>query len=132
LHGAGAECKRGRHASRIANSARRHHGDANRSTICGTSAALRKAHGTDTVVTTIYSGLPARVIANRFTRALRDAQADVVAFPLGMAAVAPLVGASLKAGSSDIAPLWAGQGVELGQSTSAGELVARLSAAALA
>jgi nitronate monooxygenase len=89
-------------------------------------AALRKAHGTDTVVTTIYSGLPARVIANRFTRALRDAQADVVAFPLGMAAVAPLVGASLKAGSSDIAPLWAGQGVELGQSTSAGELVARL------
>jgi len=92
--------------------------------------ALRKARGMDTVVTTIYSGLPARVIANRFTRALRDAQDDMVAFPFGIAAVAPLVGASLKAGSSDIAPLWAGQGVGFGQSIGAGELVRRLSAAA--
>jgi nitronate monooxygenase len=89
--------------------------------------ALLKVSHTDTVVTSIYSGLPARVIANRFTRALQDAQNDVVAFPGGMSAVAPLVGASLKAGSGDIAPLWAGQGVGLGKSLPAGELVAHLS-----
>ena len=94
--------------------------------------ALRKARSTDTVVTKIYSGLPARVIANRFTRALHDAQDNVVAFPLGMAAVAPLVGASLKAGSSEIAPLWAGQAVGLGQSIGAAELVDHLSVAVLA
>jgi NAD(P)H-dependent flavin oxidoreductase YrpB (nitropropane dioxygenase family) len=70
-------------------------------------------------VTKIYSGLPARVIANRFTRALHEAQDHVVAFPLGMAAVAPLVGASLEAGSSEIAPLWTGQAAGLGQSTGA-------------
>jgi len=57
--------------------------------------ALRKARSTDTVVTKIYSGLPTRVIANRFTRALHEAQDHVVAFPLGVAAVAPLVNASL-------------------------------------
>jgi nitronate monooxygenase len=91
--------------------------------------ALNQAGSADTVVTRVYSGLPARVIANRFTRVLYDAQDDVVQFPLGMAAVAPLVAASLKAGSSDIAPLWAGQGVGLGQSIHAGELVEHLSAA---
>ena len=94
--------------------------------------ALRKARSTDTVVTKIYSGLPARVIANRFTRVLHDAQDDVVAFPFGMAAVAPLVGESLRAGSSEIAPLWAGQAVGLGQSMGAAELVDHLSVAALA
>jgi nitronate monooxygenase len=91
--------------------------------------ALRKARSMDTVITRIYSGLPARVIANRFTQALRASQDDVVAFPLGMAAVAPLVDASLKAGSSDIAPLWAGQGVGLKHAMGAGELVAHLSEA---
>ena len=94
--------------------------------------ALRKARSTDTVVTKVYSGLPARVIANRFTRTLHDAQENVVPFPLGMAAVVPLVGASLKAGSSEIAPFWAGQAVGLGQSMGAAELVEHLSAAALA
>ena len=91
--------------------------------------ALRKARSTDTIVTKVYSGLPARVIANRFTRALHGAQEDVVAFPLGMTAVAPLVSESLKAGSSEIAPLWAGQAVGLGQSMNAAEFVEHLSAA---
>jgi nitronate monooxygenase len=92
--------------------------------------ALRKALGSDTVVTKIYSGLPARVIANRFTRTLHDAQDHVVPFPLGMAAIAPLVGASLKVGSSEIAPFWAGQAVGLGKPMGAAELVEHLSAAA--
>lgn len=72
------------------------------------------------------------MIANRFTHALHDAQDNVVPFPLGMAAVAPLIGASLKVGSSEIAPFWAGQAVGLGQSMGAAELVEHLSAAALA
>ena len=84
------------------------------------------------MVTKVYSGLPARVVANRFTRTLHDAQENVVPFPLGMAAVVPLVGASLKAGSSEIAPFWAGQAVGLGQPMGAAELVEHLSAAALA
>ncbi|MBV8969983.1 MAG: nitronate monooxygenase, partial [Verrucomicrobia bacterium] len=94
--------------------------------------ALRKARDTDTVVTKIYSGLPARVIANRFTRTLHEAQDNVVPFPLGMAEIAPLVAASLKAGSREIGPFWAGQAVGLGQSMGAAELVDHLSAAALA
>jgi nitronate monooxygenase len=94
--------------------------------------ALCKARGSDTVVTKIYSGLPARVIANRFTRTLHDAEDQVVPFPLGMAAIAPLVGASLKVGSSEIAPFWAGQAVGLGKSMGAAELVEHLSAAVLA
>jgi nitronate monooxygenase len=94
--------------------------------------ALCKARSADTVVTKIYSGLPARVIANRFTRTLHHAQDDVVPFPLGMAAIAPLIGASLKVGSSEIAPFWAGQAVGLGKSMGAAELVEHLSATALA
>jgi nitronate monooxygenase len=93
--------------------------------------ALRKARSTDTVVTKVYSGLPARVIANRFTRTLHEAQDHVVPFPLGMAAIASLVGASLKVGSSEIAPFWAGQAVGLGKSMGAADLVEHLSAVAL-
>ncbi|MBV8212845.1 MAG: nitronate monooxygenase, partial [Verrucomicrobia bacterium] len=94
--------------------------------------ALRKARSTDTVVTKVYSGLPARVIANRFTDALHDAQDEVVAFPLGMAEIAPLVAESLSAGSSEIAPLWAGQAVALGHSLGAADLVDHLGVTALA
>ena len=91
--------------------------------------ALCKARSGDTIVTSVYSGRPARVIANRFTRVLDHFKKDVVDFPFGMAAVAQLVSESLKRGSSEIAPLWAGQAVGLGQSKSAAELVAQLSAA---
>lgn len=93
--------------------------------------ALRKARSMGTVMTRIYSGLPARVIVNRFTRALHDAQDNVAPFPLGWA-VAPLVGESIRAGSSEIAPFWAGQAVGLGRSMGAAELAEHLSVAALA
>ncbi len=63
---------------------------------------------------------------------LQDGQDHVVPFPLGMAAVAALAGASLKVGFSDLAPFWAGQAVGLGKPMDAADVVQYLSAAALA
>jgi nitronate monooxygenase len=75
--------------------------------------ALRHATGSETVVTNVFSGRPARALVNRLTAEigpLSDAAPD---FPLPMGELPPLRAAAERMGSVDFSPLWSGQGVAL-------------------
>ena len=70
-------------------------------------AALLRAVETDTVVTTSFTGRPARSIRNRFVDAF--AGSEPLPWPRQRAAAADLYRAALEQGASDFHPLLAGQ-----------------------
>jgi nitronate monooxygenase len=72
-------------------------------------AALAVDGAAHTALTTIFTGRPARGIVNRVMRELGPMPAAAPAFPLAVAAMAPLRAAAEARGSSDFSPLWAGQ-----------------------
>lgn len=71
--------------------------------LLGTEAARH------TALTNLFSGRPARSIVNRLMRECGPLSADVPAFPLAPAALAPLRAAAEARGCSDFSSLWAGQ-----------------------
>jgi nitronate monooxygenase len=88
--------------------------------------ALRRARADSTVVTNVFTGKPARVIANRLTREvgpIADAPPD---FPLPLGELAALRAKAEPHGSSDFTPLWAGQAAALECELSARELTDKL------
>jgi nitronate monooxygenase len=97
-----------------------------------TSSAHRTALESDasqhTVVTRIFSGRPARAIANRAARELDPLGAAAPAFPLGFSAIAPLRAKAEKQGSSDFSALWAGQDASGCKEIPAAELTRELAA----
>ncbi|MCZ2439801.1 MAG: nitronate monooxygenase [Burkholderiales bacterium] len=70
--------------------------------LLGTEAARH------TALTNLFSGRPARSIVNRLMRECGPLCADVPAFPLAPAALAPLREAAQAQGRSDFSSLWAG------------------------
>ena len=72
-------------------------------------AALASARDDSTVITNVFSGRPARGIANRATAELGPIARDAPEFPLAGGAIAPLRAASETAGRPDFAQMWAGQ-----------------------
>ena len=94
--------------------------------------ALRSAQADDTVLTNVFTGRPARGIANRVVREVGPMSPRAPAFPLAGGALAPLRSATEPKGSGDFMSLWAGQGVGLGREMSAGELTQSLAQEALA
>ena len=82
-----------------------------------------------TLITEKISGKPARGLANRFMREMRDA--PQLPFPAQNALVGPLRQASAKAGKPDFVAMWAGQGAALSRALPAAELVAALEAETL-
>lgn len=87
-------------------------------------AAVLAARDDDTLVTEKFSGKPARGLANRFMREMKDA--PQLAFPAQNALTGPLRAAAAKAGKGDFVSLWAGQAAALSRELPAAELVARL------
>jgi nitronate monooxygenase len=73
--------------------------------------ALRSATATDTRVTRVFSGRPARGIVNRMMEELRDAEAAVPPYPVQNALTGALRKAAAAAGDAGHLSLWAGQGV---------------------
>lgn len=94
-------------------------------------AALRGEHAGETALTNVFTGRPARGIVNRIMREAGPLTGDAPAFPLAGGALAPLRGASEKAGSSDFMSLWAGQAARLGREMGAAELTRALAEEAL-
>ncbi|MBV8514608.1 MAG: nitronate monooxygenase [Acidobacteria bacterium] len=92
--------------------------------------ALNSVGECDTVITNLFTGRPARGIANRFVRELGTMSSDALAFPFAATYVAPLRAASEKAGSTDYMQMWAGQGVALAKAMPAEELTRTLWAGA--
>jgi nitronate monooxygenase len=80
----------------------------------------------------VFSGRPARAIANRLVREAGPMAADAPEFPLAAAGVAPLRAASEKRGSADYMQLWSGQAARLGRAIPAGALTRALAAETLA
>lgn len=72
-------------------------------------AALMNGAASETALTNLFSGRPARGIVNRFMREAGPMSALAPAFPLATAAMAPLRAKSEAAGSGDFSPLWSGQ-----------------------
>ncbi len=80
-------------------------------------AALAAARDDSTVITNVFSGRPARGIANRATGELGPIAREAPAFPLAAGAIAPLRAASEKAGKADFAQMWAGQAAAIALGT---------------
>lgn len=93
-------------------------------------AALKSAHDDSTVLTTLFTGRPARGIVNRFIREMGPMNPDAPTFPQASNPLAPLRAAAEKSGTGDFSPLWSGQGAALARETGAAELTKRLAAGA--
>jgi nitronate monooxygenase len=88
-------------------------------------AALRASeHGTR--MTRMFTGRPARVLANRYVLETADAEDDALAFPLQRPLSAPLAQAAAARGSADFLPVYAGQGAPLARELPAAELLETL------
>ncbi|HEY7229828.1 MAG TPA: nitronate monooxygenase [Pseudolabrys sp.] len=94
-------------------------------------AALRAVHDDSTVVTNVFSGRPARSLANRAIRELGPMSDIVPEFPLASGALAPLHAKAQARGSGDFSPMFAGQAAALGRELPAGELIRLLAAETL-
>jgi len=88
--------------------------------------ALDSAGESDTAITNLFSGRPARGIANRFVFQSGPMSDHALAFPFAATHVAPLRAASEKAGSTDHMQMWAGQAAALARPMPAEELTRTL------
>jgi len=93
--------------------------------------ALKEAQDDETAITNVFTGRPARGIANRLMREVGPMCDVAPEFPLAAGAVAPLRAKSEAAGSADFTPLWAGQAVRLNRTLPAAELTKQLAAETL-
>src|SRR5262245_38567651 len=93
--------------------------------------ALQAVQDDQTIITNIFTGRPARAIANRIARELAPMADDVPAFPLAANALKPLSVKSKATGSGDFTPHWSGQAASLGRTLPARELTRLLSREAL-
>jgi nitronate monooxygenase len=93
--------------------------------------ALRQARADTTVLTDVFTGRPARALANRLTRELGPLHGMTPDFPTPMLALAPLRRKAEQQGSREFSPHWAGQAAPLGREMSAEALTRALAEAAL-
>jgi len=94
-------------------------------------AALRSTADDETMITNLFTGRPARGIANRLMREVGPLSAETPSFPYAGGALIPLRGKSEAAGSGEFSNMWAGQAARLSPELAAGELTRKLAEAAL-
>ncbi|OYO29929.1 nitronate monooxygenase family protein [Janthinobacterium sp. PC23-8] len=93
-------------------------------------AALAAAHDDQTRLTNVFTGRPARGLANRLVREAGPMSALAPAFPLAGGASLLLKQQAEAQGSGDFSLLWSGQAARLAASLPAGSLTLQLAAAA--
>jgi nitronate monooxygenase len=89
-------------------------------------AALRSETAGHTVLTNVFTGRPARGIANRLIREIGPISPLAPDFPLATGAVAPLRARAEAVGSGDFSPLWSGQNARGCAEMPAADLTRRL------
>jgi nitronate monooxygenase len=89
-------------------------------------AALARARDDETMITNVFTGRPARGIANRLVREVGPMSADAPDFPDASHATLPLRQKAEAAGSSDFTSMWAGQALRFAREAPAGEIVREL------
>ncbi|MDX3775234.1 nitronate monooxygenase [Chromatiaceae bacterium AAb-1] len=92
-------------------------------------AALTGPQATETALTNLFTGRPARGIINRFMQESGPLNDSVPDFPLATSAVMPLRSAAEKQQRGDFSPLWAGQNTTGCKAVSAARLTRELAAA---
>lgn len=90
--------------------------------------ALRSAKESETAVTNLFTGRPARGILNRVMREIGPMSAKAPAFPLAGGALMPLRAKN----EAQFSNLWAGQAFPLGQDLNSADLTRQLAQGALA
>jgi nitronate monooxygenase len=93
-------------------------------------AALRAALDSQTALTNVFSGRPARGLVNRVMREVGPMSDQAPAFPTAGNALAPLKAKAEAAGASDFSSLWSGQAASLGREIGSGDLTRQLAAEA--
>ena len=93
--------------------------------------ALRGPDAAATVLTNVFTGRPARALANRVASEVGPISGAMPDFPLPMAALASLRSKAEEGGSIDFTPLWAGQAAALCREMPAGALTQALADEAL-
>ncbi len=88
--------------------------------------ALARAKDNASAITNVFTGRPARGVANRFVRKVGPMAPDAPPFPLAAAASAPLRAAAEAKGSSEFTQLWTGQAARLARAMPAADLVQTL------
>jgi nitronate monooxygenase len=95
--------------------------------------ALTNAADDDTMITNVFTGRPARGIANRLMLEVGPMASSAPPFPLASSAIGPLRTKSEPTGSRDFMNLWSGQAARLARrGVPAGELTRTLASEALA
>ena len=84
--------------------------------------ALDTAPASDTALTNLFTGRPARGINNRLMRELGPMNTLAPRFPLAGGALMPLRAITDAQGNADFSNLWSGQALRLGRHMPAGEL----------
>jgi nitronate monooxygenase len=91
-------------------------------------AALCAARDSQTVLTNVFSGRPARGLVNRVMLEVGPMSDRVPAFPRAGNALAPLKAKAEAAGATDFSSLWSGQAASLGREIGSGDLTQQLAA----
>lgn len=94
--------------------------------------ALRSAQASETALTNLFTGRPARGISTRIMRELGPMSPLAPAFPLAGGALMPIRAISEPQGNSDFSNLWSGQALRLGRELPAAELTRHLAQTTLA
>ncbi|WP_448197098.1 NAD(P)H-dependent flavin oxidoreductase [Pseudomonas putida] len=94
--------------------------------------ALDSAPASDTALTNLFTGRPARGINNRVMRELGPMSELAPRFPLAGGALMPLRAITDPQGNSDFSNLWAGQALRLGKAMPAEQLTREIAERALA
>jgi nitronate monooxygenase len=94
--------------------------------------ALTTAKDSDTALTNLFTGRPARGISTRIMRELGPISDLAPDFPLAGGALMPLRAISEPSGNSDFSNLWSGQAARLARALPAGELTRSLAEQAFA
>ncbi|PVZ41267.1 nitronate monooxygenase family protein [Pseudomonas sp. CC120222-01a] len=94
--------------------------------------ALDTAPASDTALTNLFTGRPARGINNRIMRELGPMSELAPRFPLAGGALMPLRAVTDAQGNSDFSNLWSGQALRLGRHMPAEQLTREIASKALA
>ena len=88
--------------------------------------AILNSRDVDTVITTAFSGKPARGIRNAFINSMQHYKGAIPPYPLQNALTRPIRNWASREANPDFMSLWAGQGSGLSREASAREIVRRL------
>ena len=91
-------------------------------------SALKSEAARHTALTNLFTGRPARAIVNRVMRELGPIGTAMPAFPLAVAAIAPLRAKAESQASGDFSPLWSGQNASGCKELPAADLTRELAA----